>query len=808
MLSLMQDFLFALRQFRKSPGFAFTAILSLTLGIGATTAIFSVVYGVLIDPYPYKDNDRMVHVELKDKNDRGGLLVVNGPESKELRQVSAVDDFFLEQDKTETLTGEQFPVAVNVGLYSANLFEYMGVRAHIGRLYTPADAPQGNAAPVAVLSYLFWEKQYGGNVGVLGRTIQLDHKLYTIIGVAAPRFTWGDVDVYVPAVTTADPKDYWNAFLKLKPDSKFPPLAAELQVLVDRFSRDDPKDFRRDRKVKIVTLNEEVLGKFSGTLILLFVAVLALLVIGCANVSILLLARGTARQHELAMRASLGAGRARLIRQLLAESVLLSVVGAALGILAAYKGVIALEAMLPFYSFPHEASIKVSMPVLLFSVLVALATGILAGISPAWQLSRPNLSQVLQAGSTRVSAGLGEKRLHRVLIASQVALTLLLMAGAGAAMKTFLAKTHTPLGFVPENLIEFDVSFPKGSKPTWQERLNQNQQVLETIAQIPGVGSASVSTTYFPPFGGFNAKIEIQGATTLAEPQARLGLMSPELFRTLQMPLLRGRVFDETEVAQAAHVCVVNETFVKQYLSGRDPLGQSIRSAMLKVEQPDFALATNPDGWLQVVGVVGDAKNGGLDHPVEPAVFLPYSFVLTQFQSMIVRSSGDPKTTVGAISRRLGAISAETVVVNDHTVEWWLETRGWGQDRFVATLFALFAILALALAATGLYSVVSYGVTQRTQEIGIRMALGAQRGSVVKLVLTSTTLVLGIGIAIGLGLSIALNQVMASWAGADSRDPLTLLGASLVLIIIAIVACIVPAWRAATVNPMQALRTE
>jgi predicted permease len=346
-------------------------------------------------------------------------------------------------------------------MYSPNLFEYMGVPPEIGRQFTQADAPQGNPAPVAVLSYLFWQKQYGGNPNVIGKTIQLDHKMYTVIGVARPRFTWGDSDVYLPALPTSDPHDYWMSFLKLKPGAKYPAVAAELQVLVERFTRDDPKDFRRDRKVKIVTLNEEVLGKFSGTLVLLFGSVLALLLIGCANVSILLLARGMARQHELAMRASLGAGRSRLIQQLLAEAVLLSLTGAVLGVLAAYKGVTLIQAALPFYSFPHEAAISVSLPVLVFSALVAVVTGIIAGISPAWQLSRPNLSQIIQGASTRVSGSAHERKLHRLLIAGQVALTVMLLAGAGAAARGFLAKTRTPLGFDPNHVLAFNVSFPR-----------------------------------------------------------------------------------------------------------------------------------------------------------------------------------------------------------------------------------------------------------------------------------------------------------------------------------------------------------
>ncbi len=295
MRSLLQDIRYAFRFFRRSPGFVLTAVLSLTLGIGATTVIFSVVYGILLDPYPYKDADRMVHVELRDKSGRGPLLIVNGTQHQELRKASSIDDVFLMRNMQESLTGAEFPITVQVGLYTPNLFTYMGVPPLLGREFSPADALGGNAAPVAVLSYLFWQRQYGGSREIVGKTVELDHTLYTIIGVAPQRFTWGDSDVYLPANPTADPHEYWLSFVKLKPGTKFPAATAELQALVDSFARQDPKNYPQDRKAVIVTLNQEVLGRFAGTLVLLFGAVVVLLLIGCGNVSILLLARGIAR---------------------------------------------------------------------------------------------------------------------------------------------------------------------------------------------------------------------------------------------------------------------------------------------------------------------------------------------------------------------------------------------------------------------------------------------------------------------------------------------------------------------------------
>ena len=808
--NLLQDLRFAFRQFRTSPGFTVTAVVSLMLGIGATTAIFSVVYAILLDPYPYKDADRMVHVELRDKSGRGPLLFVNGAEYAQLRQASSIDDVFLQQSKQENLTGEQFPISVDVGLYSANLFQYMGVPPLLGREFGPSDVAGGTPAPVAVLSYLFWQKQFGGSRDVLGKTVELDHSLYTVVGVVPPRFTWGDSDVYLPGVPSADPHDTWLSFVKLKPGVKHPAAAAQLQVLVDRFTSADPKDFRRDRKVAIVTLNEEVLGRFAGTLVLLFGAVLALLVIGCANVSILMLARGTARQHELAVRVSVGAGRGRLIRQLLTESTLLSVAGAALGVLAAYRGVDAISAMVPYYSFPHEASIHVNGVVLLFTAAVALLTGVLFGISPAWQISRPQLGPLMQASSARLVGSSRGRRMHRLLIAGQVALTLLLLTAAGAAMKAFVALTHTQLGFDPEGVISLDVAFPKGANPRWEQRIQANETIRKAIQEIPGVSSAGVSTTWFPGFGGYNAKIELQSKPSLTDAQAVLTLVSPQTVSALRIPLMTGRMFDDAEVMRAAHVALVNQAFLQQYLPSGDPIGQRVRSPMLQVEIPDFAFAQAPTDWLEVIGVVGDARNDGLERPVKPAVFIPYSFVLPPDEQLLVKASRNPDAVLLSIKRSLAQRNPELVVGGrDHTVGWWLNTQGWGRERFIATLFGLFAALALALAATGLYSVVSFAVTQRTQELGIRMALGAQRGSVIRLVMNSTAATLAMGIALGLGLSFALSKVISSWAGGgSSRDPLTLLAAALILILAAAMACFVPAWRAASIDPMQALRTE
>ncbi len=807
MRKLIQDLNYALRQFTRTPGVAVTAIISLALGIGATTAVFSVVYGVLGDPYPYRDANRMVHVQLNLPERHGPLLMVTGPQYDDLRKLSAIDDVFLQTDERQSLTGDQLPISVQVGKYSPNLFDYMGVPIYTGRGFSPADVTNGKPAPVAVLSYLFWRRQFGSNREILGKSIELDHVLYSVIGVAPPRFTWGDSDVYLPAIPSSDPHEYWNAFVKLKPGTRYPPAEAELQIFVDRISQQDP-NFPKNAKVKIVSLNEQVLGKFQGALTILFAAVVILLLIGCANVSILLLARGNARQHELAVRVAVGAGRARLVRQLLTESVLLSVSGTLLGVLAAYFGVDAISALLPRYSFPHEAAIHISGVVLGFSAGVALLTGIIFGISPAWQLSRPQLGSLIQANNMRQSGSIRSRNTHRLLIAGQVALTIILLATAGASARAFIARTHTPLGLDPNNVFGIDLALPKGAHPTWQDRVNANEEIRRTIEQVPGITSVGVSTSWFPPFGGFTGPIEIQSKPGLTQADVNLALISPQLFTTLRVPLLQGRNFSDAEVQRGDHLALVNQAFVKQYLGDADPIGQSVRSSVMNSVPPIFLMAQKPADWLQVIGVVGDAKNDGLDHPVKPAVYIPYTFVLPPDETLMIRSAGDPDAALKSVRVRLHDLNPEIVLGDEHTLTWWLNTDGWGRERFIASLFGVFAGLALVLASTGLYSVVSYAVTQRTQELGIRMALGAPRASIFRLVLSSTAVTLGIGAAVGLGISIALGRIVASMAGASSRDPLTLAAATALLFVVAAAACLLPARRAASIDPIRALRTE
>jgi predicted permease len=814
MNGLLQDLRYAFRQFFKSPGFAIGAVVSLMLGIGATTTLFSVVYGVLLDPYPYKNADRIVYFELLNKEGRYQPILVNGGQFEAIRNASAVEDVLFQQPEFKNLTVDNSPVSVNTGLFSPNVFVFLGVPPLLGREFTPADAPGGNPAPVAVLSYRFWQEQYHGSREAIGKTLELDHAPYTVIGVMPPRFAWFGSDLYLLGKPTADAHDYWMAFPKLKPGTRYAAAEAELQALVGGFAKQDRDLYGQTPRVRIVALNGDVWGT-RGTVVSLFAAAVLLLVIGCANASILLLARGAARQHEFAVRTSLGAGRGRLVRQLLTESVLLSLSGAAFGVLAAWWGVNTFRRILPEDLLPHEVIVRLNVPVLLFSAAVAVITGIIFGLSPALEISRPHPGTLLQSGSTKIAGSTRTRRMHRLPIAGQVALTLLLLAGAGGAAKAFLAKLHAPHGFDPDRVFFMRLlGLPLPAGATRPERaqkvFNEEETIRQAVAQTPGVAEAGWSQLWNPGTGGFIKNIEIQSKPALTDAQAVFTPISPQLLSLLRVPLRRGRIFSSAEVQRLAHVAMVNQAFVEQYLGDVDPIGQSVRFPFLKTwDSP--AISSEPlNAWVEVIGVVGDATNDSLDHPqVRPAVFLPSSFGPPLLGgTLYVRASGDTETAIRSVRARLQQLNPDLVVQDARTLQWELDNWGWGRERLIAAIFALYAFVGLVLAATGLYSVVSFAVVQRTQEMGIRMALGAGRGSVVQLVLSSTAAMLGVGIAAGLIISAMVGPLVAAWGGGSLSQPLTLLGAALILVLVAAIACVLPAWRAASIDPMQALRVE
>ena len=811
MQPLLQDLRYALRQLRQSPGFTLTAVLSLALGIGATTAVFSVVYAILLDPYPYANSDRMVHPGLINAAGQDDGFGITASQWQQLRKSPVVEDAFIDDDWSLTVTGKDVPEDVEGMFFSSNAFNFMGVPPALGRGLLPSDAIDGqDPQPVVVLSYKFWQRHFNSDPSVIGKSIEMVRKSYTIVGVAAQRFTWGDADVYVPQKITNDPVRSFALEIRLKPGVTHSAANAALQPLLEQFQKETPKHFPKGVfRTNVRGLNDDFLKQLGGTLALLFCAVAMLLVIGCGNVSILLLARGTARRHEFAVRSAIGASRGRMIGQLLTEALLLSLTGAAFGIGLAYASLAKIVETMPQYSFPHEAAIQINVPVLCFTVAVAVLTGVLFGLWPALQVSRPEVSQIMQAGTRRVAGSVRGRRTLGTLIAGQIALTLLLLAGAGAALEGFIRLANVRLGYDPHNIMSVGIPVHEGTYSTWAERAAYFEQLRSRVATVPGVSIAAISTNATPPSNGYDSDFEVLGHPAAQGQTARINFVSPGYFPALRIPLAQGRFWDEAETLHAAQVVVINESLARKYFPKGDAIGGSLKLPLQ--DAPPFRLmAPGADGWLRVEGIIKDKRDDGLRRPVLPELFMPYTLNMRMGTQILVRSEVPPLTLLHTIQLAISSVNAEQQSSgNVQNLEQWIQNEPeYAQGQFVSWLFGAFAVLALVLAAVGLYSVVSYSAAQRTNEFGIRMALGAQRAHVLEIVFRSVVPSVVGGVVAGLALALALEKVVSHWAEGNARDPLTLAGATLLLALVAAIACAIPARRASRVDPMVALRCD
>ena len=812
MQELVQDLRYSARQLIKSPGFTLTALVSLALGIGATTAVFSVIYAALVNPYPYPTADRIVRLTLETKSGAGDWANLNGPQIQQVRQVAVIQSVIAMDFHALTMTGKDVPENVNVtGLISTG-FTDLGVLPLLGRGLLPSDAVDGtDPQPVVVLSYKFWRKHFLGSRDVLGKTLQLDRKDYLIVGVAAPRFTWYSGDVYRPMKLSQDPGLVKIVDLLLKPGVTEDQANAALEPLLEQFARDMPKHFPEHFKVKVEDLNAWVRRGISGTLYLLFAGVGLLLAIGCGNVSILLLARGTARQHELAVRTAVGARRTRIVRQLLTESLLLAALGAGLGVGAAYGILALIHAVLPRYAFAPEVVININVPVLLFCIGIAMLTGILFGLGPALRMSSAQVGHMMQSSGRRVLGSVHGRRTFDALIAGQIALTLLLLAGAGSAMEGFVRLLHTPLGYDPHNVMSVGVPLHENTFTAWESLNAYYEQLRAKVRETSGVTMTAISTNATPPHNGDNMRFEILGKPASQEQMALVNLVDAQYFSTLRIPLVEGRVWDDAENHRGAFVAVINRTLAQRYFPNGDAIGHSLKVPGFEQRPPlIFSVANLADSWLQIVGVVGDSKDDGLLEPIKPGIYVPYTLNLRQWTQILVRADVAPLTLLHAIREQLAAVNPEQQTFGEvDDLEYWISNgEEWQQEHLVAWIFGVFGALALALAAVGLYSVVSYTVTQRTNEFGIRIALGAGRGHVLRIVFGSTLMSVGSGIVAGLGLAVALHSVVEKWAHGSARDPVILVAGTSLLGVVAGLACLTPALYASRVDPMRALRYE
>lgn len=812
MRNVLQDLRYSLRLFFKSPGFTLTAVISLALGIGATTAVFSVIYAALLSPFPYPTADRIVRLNVQGKEGQPMGVGLNGPQIQQLRQLSIIESVIAMDFHGLTLTGNDLPENVNTISLISNGFDDLGVPPVLGRGLLPSDAIYGREPQaVALLSYKFWQNHYFSDRDVLGKTLQLDNKNYVIVGVAAPRFIWYSADVYLPLKLTQDTAPRYIVNLLMKKGVSNDTANAALQLLLDQFANDSPKQFPEHFRVRVEGLNEWVIRSMGRTMYLLFGAVALLLAIGCGNVSILLLARGTARQHELAVRAALGAPRSRIVRLLLMESLLLAVIGAALGIVASYGILAGIRAVLPKYAFAPEVVIRINLPVLFFGITMALVTGVLFGLWPALHLSRTQVGEVIQWNVHRVAGSAAGRRAHDVLIAGQIALTLLLLAGAASAMEGFLRLVHMPLGYDPRNVMSVVIPLHENSYTSWAARAAYIGQLRAKVAETPGVVRTAISANATPPQNGFNWQFEILGKPAAEDQMGSINMVSPGYFELLHIPLLQGRVWGEAENDSGAHVAVINQTLAQRYFPNGDSIGHSVKLPNIESRPPDVLSAPNiSNSWLQIVGIVGDDRNAGLRDPIKPAVYVPYTLMMWQSTQILVKSKVPPLTLLHAVRAELVAVNAQQQTFSDiYDLNFWISNQPeWQQEQVAAWIFGAFAWLALVLAAVGLYSVVSYTVAQRTQEFGIRMALGAQRRDVLRIVIASTVASVGSGILAGLALTLAMNTILKKWVVGNSGDPIILLAGILLLCLVAGAACAIPAWQGSNVDPMTALRCE
>jgi putative ABC transport system permease protein len=808
--SIGADIRYALRQLIKNPGFALAAILSLALGIGATVSVFSVIYGVLLHPFPYANIGRLANLSISDP--RGEIFDAGftGQQFRELRNVHGFEGIATWNSRHLTVTGHDVPENAIAFFGIGETFVTLGVPPLLGRNLGPSDSPEGQEPlPVVMLHYRFWQRHFNGNPEVIGKTLELNHRLYTIVGVTRPHFTWGwGADVYLPEEATQG----GGVVVRLRPGVSLAAADAELQPLLERFAHERPHSFPPTFRVDIRPLTYEVTHNMGGTLYLLFAAVAMLLAIGCSNVSILLLARSTARRHEFALRSAVGASSWRIVRQLLTESLLLAFTGTGLGILMAYQLVRLLVEWMPQGMFPPDVAIRINVPVLLFTAGLALLSTVLFGLVPALQMAKPEIGPVMQSSTNRTAGSVHGRRLYSTLIAAQIALTLVLLTAAGAAVHAFLHLLSVPLGYDPHYVVSAGIPLQENTYTAWEVRANYFEQLRASVATLPDVVAASIAHNATPPHSGSEQRFQLRDKPS-SSPEAqtaRIHFVDSGYFSTLQVPLLQGRTWSAAEVARGASLAVVNQTLARRYYPNGDIVGHVIKVSALQASPPDWLTAPGADDWMQVIGVVGDSLNDGLDHPVRPAIFAPYSTLLPTGTQILIRTRVPPEPVLHSIRKQLAKVSPDqqTYGVIGDLEKWIRDEPEWARGRLISALFAGFSIVALFLSGVGLYSVLSYSVAQRTNEFGIRMALGATRPHVLRIATTSAAVSVGTGIVVGLALSLCLNHVISAWVGITTNRPLIVLSVSLLLLVVAGLASLVPARKALAIDPIAALRSE
>ena len=802
----MHDLRYALRGLCRTPGFTAVSILTLALGIGAVTIIYSIVHNVVLDPLPYRDAGRLVNVFVQDGQTGRVRGTFSGAEILDFRERSSVFEGVIatlgQGVRYETADSVEYLRGVWV---TPNFFDFMGLAPLHGRTFGPDDG-RPDAPAVAVLRHRAWVTFFGGDPSVVGRTVVLDGAPRTIIGVMPPRFTWHAADLWMPApldrqVTGAAPP-LRNFQARLKPHATLQEAEAQLQTIAASRAREHPKDYPEKLRMQVVNVIEYTVGQFSGVLYTTLAAVAVLLLIACCNVANMLLARGTTREREMMLRMALGAGRGRIVSQLMVESLLLAAGGVVFGCLLAYLGIDAIVARLPQNPLPGEVDIVLNTPVLLFSLSIASLSAVVFGMAPALYTARRDLVCGSFKSGGRVAGRRG--RLRHGLVAAEIALALVLVTSAGLLMRSFISVTRTDLGFNPQALLFTGVAFPPGRYTTASERQRFYEQSLERIASLPGVQRAAV-TTALPPFdAGPEVGLEVLGMPARDDWRSVVQPVTAAYFSTLGLQLTRGTAFKDLVVDETARVAIVNQAFVDRYGAGHELTGRQIRLTPL-TGPPDPARP----GFLEIVGVVSDVRNQGLGRPSQPQVYVPWVSSPRANPLILVRTAGDPIASIRAVRRELAMVDRQVAVVQARTLPDLLDRVFYAQPRFSLLVLGIFAVTGTLLVGVGVFSVMAYTVSVQRKEIAVRVALGASRAQSYRAILRLGAQLLAAGAGVGLVASFATNRLVASQlSNISPHDPLTLAVGTLLVSLIALAACYIPARRASLVEPIAALRDE
>jgi predicted permease len=815
MKNLLQDVRYELRVLWKSKGFSAVALVTLALGIGANTAIFSVVNGLLLRPLPYRDASRLAIIWT---HSPGANVVQDWPSPGQYSAIKAQTDVFediaITQGGSVNVTGQAVPERLDAIRTSSNLLSLLGVQPILGRAFLPEDDVPGKTQ-TAIIGYGLWQKRFGGDRNVTDQTLTLNGKSYNIIGVLPADFSLGsEVMPTVGAITQPDlllslplsaermnnqGDENYDLLARLKPGVTLAQAQSELNVVVGRLAQSYPENYPPSRRFSfsIKPLLEQAVGDIRPALLVLLCAVGCVLLIACANVANLLLARAAIREKEIAIRTAIGAGRLRIVRQLLTESVLLSFVGGVLGLVVAVWGLDALRALNPG-NIPRLQNIGMDARVLSFTFAVALLTGILFGLAPALRAAQVDLTGTLKEGGRSLVSST-HQRLRSVLVVAEIALSLVLLVGAGLLIRSFIRVQQVEPGFAAHGVLSMRFSVV-GTGYAGERSALFYQQLLESVRNLPGVEGAG-EVSILPLGGGISwGGITIEGYQPTAGQssiQADQRTASDGYFEAMKIPLVKGRFFDEHDTKDSEKVIVIDENMARTYWPDADPIGKRLKLGGPSSTQP----------WLTVVGVVGNVKQYALDTDSRVALYAPLSQDPESNMYLVARTS-DPAGTAAAVTKEVHALDPNIPVYEVKTVEQLLSD-SLARRRFAVVALGLFALVAMILAAVGIYGVISYSVTQRTREIGIRMALGAERGDVLRLIVRQGMLLALVGLGLGLAGALGVTRLMESLLfGVGATDPLTFIGIAILLGSVALVACYIPARRAAKVDPMVALRYE